>query len=529
MIHNRSSRRSSLPQSVAWVMQRLLSNMPVGQGIIDSLSEPYKGWVPTLLASNGSRQQVLEGLILASPLAEIKAVDPEATYPIETDNHNVDYPQLPTDLASIIDNTECKRSWIDDYTDHALTVSPMTPRSFHESAALAIASIAIAGRLKLKTAFAEVYPNLYILWIAKTTLHRKTTAMDYARSVVRRSFPHLLGPQQWTPEALVSDITGTPPSNYDKMPEATRTHWLAQRNFAAQRGLIIDEMSGMLAGASRDYNKGLLELLLQLYDTMDDHERSTRGQGYIVAHHACFTLLGASTPSALANHLSDLHLWNTGWWPRFALLTPENDYPEWQIAREVTEPDRIITSIKRLYDRLPMPTYPTPPKSITVGFDGDAYALWERYNKTLGYDLLVTNELPEQIYGSYGRFPTHTLKVALILSALDWPTNDPSPRIEYHHLVHAIRIVESWRQNLHHLLSVADETNLNAISRRIIRQLAMAGQEGMTVRDLWRNMRDKPQSKIEAGLDLLISSDEAEMFTKQGKRGRPTEYFRLLT
>lgn len=139
-----------------------------------------------------------------------------------------------------------------DDTTHARTVSPMTPDLFHQSAALVLASTAIARRLVLRMFYGDVFPNLFVLWLAVTTLWRKTTALDVARKIVRAVFPHLLFAQETTSEALLSDMAGNEPANFGKMSMGDLELWQAERNFAAQRGLIADEMSGTLAGAGYD-------------------------------------------------------------------------------------------------------------------------------------------------------------------------------------------------------------------------------------------------------------------------------------
>lgn len=146
-----------------------------------------------------------------------------------------------------------------DDTTHARTVSPMTPDLFHQSAALVLASTAIARRLVLRMFYGDVFPNLFVLWLAVTTLWRKTTALDVARKIARAVFPHLLFAQETTSEALLSDMAGNEPANFGNMSMGDLELWQAERNFAAQRGLIADEMSGTLAGAGKDNNAGLAD------------------------------------------------------------------------------------------------------------------------------------------------------------------------------------------------------------------------------------------------------------------------------
>jgi len=142
--------------------------------------------------------------------------------------------------------------------------------------------------------------------------------------------------------------------------------WQQKRNFAAQQGWILDEMSGFLASAGKDYNTGLLETFLRFYDCTERYTRSTRGQGLVEVNDAYLSFLGASTPSMLAGHLQAPRLWAMGFWPRCALLTPQGERPRWQLPRAMQEPLQIGAFLCELLERLPKATYPETPPALAV-------------------------------------------------------------------------------------------------------------------------------------------------------------------
>lgn len=218
--------------------------------------------------------------------------------------------------------------FIDLYIYYAASISPMTPTLFHEGMALFLASIAIARRLKINVGYGDVFPNLFLVLLAPTTLYRKTTAMKISRKISRTCFAHLMAPEDCTPEALIYDMAGQQPRNFDTFPLWEQEQWKIGRNFAAQRGWILDEMSGLLNGAGKDYMAGMIESLLHMSDCDDHFTRSTMGTGRVTVTNSYLSLLGASTPTAMLNHLSNPHLWGNGWWPRFAILTPD-ERPTW--------------------------------------------------------------------------------------------------------------------------------------------------------------------------------------------------------
>jgi Protein of unknown function (DUF3987) len=378
-------------------------------------------------------------------------------------------------------------------------------------------------------AFGDVYPKLWVLLIAPTTVFHKTTAMAPARRLARRGFPHLLAAENATPEALFSDLAGRQPAGFDQLPADEQREWEAERDFAAQRGLVRDELSGLLASAGRDYNAGLFEDFLKLYDCDELMRRSTRSQGRLTVRSSYLSLLGASTPAALAPHLQSHALWTNGWWPRFALLTPDVERPAWCApADEVTEPPGLAAALQHLNARLPQATWPAPPAALTVALGAGVAAAWGRYNKALRHDLL-TADLDERLYGTYGRLPVQALKVATLLAALDWPDGPPAPRIEPAHLARAVGIAERWRASAHRALALTQRTGFDAVRTRLLGHLGRAGAAGLTFRDLARAMRDKEPDALRHALRQLVDAGEVEPLDAGTgpKGGRPTERYRL--
>ena len=302
-------------------------------------------------------------------------------------------PVLPIDLP----DTNETGLWLDHYVHHAMSISSMTPEIFHESAGLWLLSMAIARRVVLPMHFGLVFPNLYILWLAPTTLWHKTTGMNVAVRIAQMTLPHLIAPQDMTPESFLSDMAGNEPTNLKDMSEKDRELWKQERNFCAQRGIILDELSGLMASSNRDYNAGLIEAFLRFYDCDDLYRRSTRSQGRIVVRKSYITMIGASTPAAMSLHLSNDRLWSMGWWPRFALLAPGNDRPLWSENREKTEAP--LGPLINLYNRLPQAKWPNFPEPKQAKMTPDAELLWKQYSKALSYDML-TPDIDDKLWGA---------------------------------------------------------------------------------------------------------------------------------
>jgi len=437
-------------------------------------------------------------------------------------------PELPNDVLPDIPD-EGAGVWLDVYTDFGCAKSPMTPRLFHQGAGLALPSMAVARRLALCMPHDTVYPNLFVAQIAGTTLYRKSTGLKIARNAAFQVFPHLLAAQESSPEALLSDMAGVQPSNFiggDHDP-ATVKEWQEARNYAAQRGWILDEMSGLLANSGKDYNAGYLEFLLTAYDCEQQYKRSTRSQGLIVVRDIYVTFLGASTPAALWPYLRDPKLWSMGWWPRFALLTPEDETPPWRMpADKVEQPSALVDGLDRLYRRLPPSAWPNRPTALEVSLGTGVFPIWQQYNKALSHDLLLSRDLDERLMGTYGRLPTLALKVAILLAALDWPESVPAPRIELPHLAKAIRIAETWRASAHRTIDQATRSTYEQTRIRILKVLGRHEPDGATMRDLLRYIKNMDPADLNVTLIQMKMADEIEEV--RNTTGRPSSRYRLV-
>ena len=277
-----------------------------------------------------------------------------------------------------------------------------------------------------------------------------------------------------------------------------------------------------------DYNAGIMEAILRLYDCDEHFARSTRAQGLTVIKNAYMSILGLSTPSALKKFLQNEFLWNNGFWPRFAILSPETKVPEWIDQFSFVERPASITEVlRKLYMRLPAPKYPDLPKAIEVAWSEDAQRGWHAYNRALTYTLLDSG-MDDRLASAYGRLPIMQLKVAMILAGLDWSKED-RPVITLADLARAQQITEGWRQSLHRVLTEAEECAFEGIRKRIVQFVASFGSEGVSMRDIFRNNRNMRPAELEYALNELSSIGDLEVnnITPGRSGGRPTKKYRI--
>jgi len=435
-------------------------------------------------------------------------------------------PQLPPE-ARLPVGADTSHSWLDLYIDWTHAKSPMTPIFFNEAAGLWLASVAVARRLVLPMAHGHVYPNLYVAWIAPTTLYAKTTSMDLARALANETFPHLLAAQDTTPEALLHDMAGIEPKGLGDLPRLDQDLWKKEWLFAGQKGWVLDEFSGLLATARKGYGAGLIEALIHFYDCDSLYRRSTIGGGWVVVRHSYLSLLRASTPGALRKDLLAEALWSRGWWSRFGLLFPEGR-PPWRASVDVDRPASLAEQLRALYGVLPKPSGGKTREALTVELGPGVYDAWAPYRKALWYDL-QTDALG-RLAAYYGRLPTKALRIATLLAALDWAGDaqrEEGPTIQLRHWWRAQKIVETWRASAHRLWAAITQSEVDTTAERVRGIVTRANSPGITLREIKRRMQDRSATDIERAVEDLVGKGALEPSRYKPPRGPSTVRYRI--
>jgi hypothetical protein len=496
----------------AWAVARLLAGAPVADIDTGALPDPWASVIEAIAqASGGERLAAFEALLSRLPGEQAAAMRSqvgkagrmilqgrtEATPKILPEVAGPAIPDLPQ-AARLTPDLEAQATnvgrWLDAYVSFACDVSPLTPPELHQSAGLWLGSVAIARRVRLRLRHDDLFPNLLVLWICDTTIYAKTTGLNIAKRFARTVFPHLLAVSEFSPEALLDDFAGRQPLGLQDLPEEDRSLWTERRNFAAQRGIVLDEAASLFSSFRRDYNAGLPYYLLRLSDCDPEVEKLTRGAGKVAAHNTYLSFLGSTTAAALMR--SDLDfLWGSGLWPRFALLTP-SELPPWRSPKpgHCDPPQTLTRTLRRLLEKLPKPVYPAPPQACDAQLGDGVHAAWRAYARAMIRDILISPEAPDKrLWGVYGRLPSQAFKVAVILTTLDWAEGDsmPVPVVSLAHWARGQTIAEAWRASAHRLLDslsnrrVIEEHNKED---RILQMILTAGTGGITARNIYRTL-----------------------------------------
>ncbi|MBN1121546.1 MAG: bifunctional DNA primase/polymerase [Anaerolineae bacterium] len=417
--------------------------------------------------------------------------------------------------------------WLHEYTGWASRIGNQTPVIFHQAAGIWQLAVAIARRLYVTAPWGvKIWPNLYMMFVADTTFYRKTTAFKLAGTVIRETIPHMLMPTPGSPERFQEALSGKLPGNYKELTYAQQELLSKARGFAAQRGLFKDEVAGLFGAFNRkDYMYGMKDLVMELYDCPDYSDKDTQA-GLTIVENAALSILGVTTPAGLSAATSQAD-WSNGLMPRFLLLTPELDYEERPTLKKYEPPpDLVVSGLKQLHERLPMPVQEGDTWQAPDALEVDAHC-WDEvqaYSSRLRANCDPHRETPldDRLKGVYGRLHVQAVKLAMILSALDWmKTGDEKPTITPDNWQQAELLTEHWRASAHRLLEQLDRNGAGRDERhqqdRVYQTIREAGAGGIGLRDVYRRLnmkaqdaRNMTQELIKAGLIAPVQIGSAE-------------------
>jgi hypothetical protein len=236
----------------------------------------------------------------------------------------------------------------------------------------------------------NIYPNLYTLVVAPSSLHKKTSAIRLLKKWLNRLqvMKGFMG-QVGSPEGLFAALQDNGGSAVSFYSEAGQL--LAQAN-------------------SKKYMGDILEMLNDLYDCPDFYRKRLSG-GAKTANNVCLNLIGASQLDSLTKHVRESDLLS-GFLPRFAVVFDDKLQPH-MVCRP--SPDTKLQS--KIFGNL-NEIRKACQEAKAMDLTRDA---WE-YFESWGNDKYAQAVLaPPQIQPMYGRLEAHALKLAIIIHLSRYP------------------------------------------------------------------------------------------------------------
>ena len=170
--------------------------------------------------------------------------------------------------------------FVADYFKYA---EPLTdaPPQFHIPAALCTLSTVVGRNVYLQLGDKRLYPNVWALVLGKSSVSRKTTAIQPGLNLLYELNHSLVLPNDFSIEALLEHLSQQP-----------------------QGLLFFSEFSVLLEMCQRSYMAGLKGLLTDLYDCRPRFTRKLKSGEYTIEN-GFLSMIGASTIDWLINSLRE--------------------------------------------------------------------------------------------------------------------------------------------------------------------------------------------------------------------------------
>lgn len=318
-------------------------------------------------------------------------------------------PSADTSLPELMTENEIeivqeRETFLERYIKWATDLTDAAPQ-YHQAGALTLLSSLTSSYVRLDTSAGLIYPNLWFMVLADTTLTRKTTGMKIAINMLSEVDDQVFFATDGSMEGILTGLKGRD----------------------GKTSLYFrDEITGLIQSMlTKDYMSDMPEVLTKLYDG-DSIKRLLRREELIV-HKPRFLLLASGIKSKVQSLLSEEHI-ASGFIPRFVFITAETDInrirplgPKVETNLEWKEDIKNeLIDIRNHYSQ-PVPI--TRAGRVVGSSDPEFSAeltkqAWERYND---FEMTMTKSALDTglayLTPVYDRLAKSVLKVSILIAA----------------------------------------------------------------------------------------------------------------
>jgi len=283
--------------------------------------------------------------------------------------------------------------WVDEYAQ-AASEEIGSPNGLNRLSGIVVSATALRGKAFLPMSWAKIYPNIYAMIVAASSVFRKSSSSGKVRDTLTLAqLQDLLLSNAGTSEGLMKELART------------------------SSGIIInDEIGPILNSHHTKYLKDLKQDLTRLYDC--GYHKKSLSSGAIIVQEPYLNILGSTTVSRFFGSITDTD-WNDGFLARFLFWTPgDNEPPNFSHRGYVLDTSEGIRMERRGGDGLSARLRLISDKPKT-GFTMskatlDGWHDWRIAGEKAAY------EFGDEIVSSFvSRYNTYALKFAIILNALN--------------------------------------------------------------------------------------------------------------
>lgn len=369
---------------------------------------------------------------------------------------------------------------IKDYCEYTAKFSE-SPQVFHLFTLFSTVACLIGRNRWCQQGEDTIFPNLYVLIVAPSSLFMKSSCTGLMRKWLNR-LQHMDG---WIGHV------GSPEGLFNALQSGK-----GAIGYYSELGVLLSQATG------KKYMSDILEMLNDLYDSPEYYSKRL-SQGLRVAKDVCLNILAASQMDSLSQYVKESALLS-GFLPRFAIVFSDQRRPH-MVKRP--PPDTKLQNsvlghlarIRKNCNEAPGPMHLTPTAWET--FETWAHDQWE--------GALVA---APQLQPMYGRMESHVLKLATII---ELTRCDYSTEIDQISLEAALDMAEFMAQGYRKLVMEELTFSLNERKLKKVSNIIKAAGE-ISNRDLTNSL-----GYVSKELQLLTQTlvDGGKIKAAKGPRG----------
>jgi len=273
---------------------------------------------------------------------------------------------------------QCK-NWIGSYLEY--TEHQESPDLFHFWTGVSCVAVALGRKVWLDQGAYKIFPNHYIVLVAKTAQCRKSTAARIGRDLIRKSEVSKISAERLTDAYL-----------WQQLGELSLT------TGSATLYTFVDELKNYLR--PDDARSGVITTLTTLYGCPDFIDSGTKTAGVDCLKNACMNILAATTPRDFSE-IIPAGSTESGFVPRVHIVHQEVPRPRISRPRLVEELEPgLIEDLKRI-----------AALKGEVRLSKRADEWWTNW-----YENEFGQSVDERLDGWYGKKHDYVLKLGLVLS-----------------------------------------------------------------------------------------------------------------
>jgi hypothetical protein len=357
--------------------------------------------------------------------------------------------------------------WLEEYIG-IMTEAVGSPAEFNELCGLGLIATALQGRARLCLSFGYIYPNIYGMIIARSSVYHKTSTLGKVREVLSRAdMLNLVLSELMTPEGLLKELQ------------------------SKRSGVLIrDEISTLLNAYRRRHLQDLKPDLAALYDCYPYSRRLSKEE--IRVNRPYLSILGATTPSRFYSSVTSED-WQDGFLARWLFVLPQGE-PNFDTLSSVSS-----TQYDRQMDQLASEIANLAKCDATdFVLEPEAFEYWSEWQREQSRNAY--NYGDDVVAAITSRYSTYAFKFAMILAAI----NGSWGYINSNTMLMATTLADNFKASAHRLLSEKDRYAITGEAmQKIFRLILEHPDTGVTSKEIYQSLHMR-RSEATLVLDKLL-------------------------